>query len=312
MMISVIICAYTEARWGDLVAAVQGIKAQSTPAAELIIVIDHNPVLLKRAQAEFEGATVIPNEQQRGLSGARNSGIVRAHGEIVAFIDEDAIPDPDWLARLATHFTNQMVIGAGGAIRPLWLTERPKWFPNEFGWVVGCTYTGMPTHVADVRNLIGCNMAFRRVAFAEVGVFVDGIGRVGTRPLGCEETELCIRIRQKMPAMRFVFDPTASVDHRVPGVRARLRYFVERCYAEGLSKALISRYVGRQDALSSERDYTLKTLPLGVWRGVRDALTGDVWGLGRAGAIILGFACTVLGYVAGTASFIRKTARAAI
>ena len=120
-------------------------KTESARADQIIIVIDHNPALFAHAQNQFLGVTVLENQEQRGLSGARNSGLSVATGDVVAFIDEDAMAAKDWLAQLRTHYHNPAVIGVGGAIGPLWQTQRPGWFPTEFDWVVGCTYRGMPT-----------------------------------------------------------------------------------------------------------------------------------------------------------------------
>ena len=73
-----------------------------------------------------------------------------------------------------------------------------------------------------------------------------------------------------------------------------------RCYAEGLSKAIVAKFVGTGDGLSAERTYALWTLPCGVARGVWDVLRhGDVAGLARAGAIITGLLVTTLGFVSG-------------
>ena len=150
-----------------------------------------------------------------------------------------------------------------------------------------------------MRNLIGCNMSLRREVFAEVGGFRPGIGRVGTLPVGCEETELCIRVRQRWPQGELVYVPTAVVRHRVPQGRATWEYFRSRCYAEGISKALVTQFVGAQDGLSSERAYTLRTLPAGVLAGLGAALRGQADGLGRAAAIAGGFALTAIGYGRG-------------
>ena len=65
-------------------------------------------------------------------------------------------------------------------------------------------------------NLIGANMSFWREVFEHVGGFTEGLGRLGTRPLGCEETELAIRIRQRRPEARLLHEPTAVVHHHVP------------------------------------------------------------------------------------------------
>jgi glucosyl-dolichyl phosphate glucuronosyltransferase len=297
--VSVVVCAYTEARWDELVMAVRSLQQQTTPPDEIIVVIDHNTALLERVQATLTGVTVLANREPQGLSGARNTGIGIARGNIVAFMDEDAAAAPDWLASLRACYTHPDVLGVGGAIDPYWVGERPAWFPLEFDWVVGCTYRGMPTTATNVRNLIGCNMSFRRSIFAGIGGFRNGIGRVGTLPVGCEETELCIRTTQAWPNGVMVFQPRARVRHRVPASRATWQYFRSRCYAEGISKALIAQFVGANSALASERTYTLKTLPKGVLAGVGDACRGDFAGLLRAGAIAAGLGFTAVGYLKG-------------
>jgi len=293
--ISIIICAYTVKRWDDLVAAVESIQGQTLPPEEIIVVVDHNQELLKRVQ-DLNVMTV-ENTGIRGLSGARNSGIVAAGSDIIAFLDDDAVATADWLMLLNEGFSDPEVLGVGGAVLPLWLSHKPLWLPEEFYWVVGCTYRGMPTMDAMVRNPIGANMSFRRKVFDAVGGFHSEIGRVGTRALGCEETELCIRARQYWPLRGFLYLPQAKVFHRVTHVRTSWRYFCTRCYFEGMSKALVSRYVGAKDSLASECTYTLRILPQGVGRGLIDALFHhDLSGLGRAGAIICGLALTAVSY----------------
>jgi GT2 family glycosyltransferase len=299
--VSVVICAYTEARWNDLMAAVESVRCQTMPAHQVILVIDHNPGLLERARRHLPGIVAIPNRETKGLSGARNSGIAEATGQIVAFLDDDAIAAPDWLERLVPAYNSPEVIGVGGSIDPAWETGRPAWFPREFDWVIGCTYEGMPTSTADTRNLIGANMSLRREIFDQVGGFLHGIGRVGVLPLGCEETELCIRARQENARGRIVYEPSARVQHRVPASRATWRYFRSRCFAEGISKAQISRLVGAGAGTRTERHYALRTLPRGVVRGLASAVKGDLAGLARAAAITAGLLITAGGYATGLA-----------
>ncbi len=173
--ISVVICAYTEKRWDDLNAAVDSVIKQSHPASDIVLVIDHNPALFERAQKAFAHLStertkvvITQNTQLRGLSGARNTGIEQSCGDIVAFIDEDAMAAPDWLARMSAAYDDPNIMAAGGSIAPLWLTGKPSWFPDEFNWVVGCTYRGMPESRTPIRNLIGCNMSVRREVFDAV------------------------------------------------------------------------------------------------------------------------------------------------
>jgi GT2 family glycosyltransferase len=300
--ISVVICAYTEDRWDELSAAVDSIKAQEISAREIVVVVDHNPGLFRKVQEHVSHVVATENQYERGLSGARNAGVLISRGDIVAFLDDDAVAAPDWLARFLDGYADPQVMGVGGVIEPLWCLGRPRWFPDEFDWVVGCTYRGMPESASPVRNLIGTNMSFRREVFETVGAFRSDIGRTDKRAMGCEETELCIRAHQRWPQRVLLYEPRARVRHRVPATRASWPYFRARCYAEGLSKARVAQYVGAKDGLSSERGYTFQTLPHGVARDLAQTVRGDLAGFGRAGAIVAGLAMTSAGYLIGTTS----------
>jgi hypothetical protein len=142
-------------------------------------------------------------------------------------------------------------------------------------------------------------MSFRRDAILRSGGFTHGLGRVGSVPLGCEETELALRLTRAAPGSVIIHAPRARVEHRVPPERASWRYFCSRCWAEGLSKAAVSRMVGRGGALSSERHYVSRTLPAAVVRELGSALRGDGAGLRRAVVICAGLAITAAGYVRG-------------
>lgn len=296
--VAIIICTYSERRWEDLVASVASCMTQTRAADEVIVVVDHNATLLARAERAIDGVRVIESTGPPGLSGARNTGVSAARADVVAFLDDDAIAEPDWLERLCEPYADDDVLGVGGWIEPAWPVTRPRGFPPEFDWVIGCSYRGLPARRAPVRNLIGANMSLKRHVFAQVGGFRTSMGRVGNRPLGCEETELCIRVHDRWPQAELVFEPRARVSHLVAPERTHWRYFASRCYAEGLSKAAVVAYVGRSSGLASERNYALVTLPAGILRGVR---RGDVTGLADAIAIVGGLALTSTGYLVGTA-----------
>lgn len=298
--VSVVICAYTLDRWSDLAAAMASVAAQTIPeSAETILVIDHNNGLQRRAETEWPTVRVISNTGPRGLSGARNSGVAMASGEVVAFLDDDAAAESGWLSRLIAPFETPEVFATGGAVVPTWDGGRPRWFPPAFDWVVGCSYEGLPERTAPVRNPIGASMAIRRAAILAAGGFRADVGRVGRAATGGDETELCIRIRAGWPDGVVLYVPDARVRHRVPRARGTFRYFASRCYQEGRSKARITALRGAGAALASERRYATRTLPLGIARGARDALRRDPWGLARAAAIVIGLGLTTLGYVAG-------------
>jgi GT2 family glycosyltransferase len=298
--ISVVICAHTQKRWYDTCAAVESVRAQSLPSQEIIVVVDHNPALQAALAAAMPDVTVVANQEARGLSGGKNTGVAVSQGDIVAFLDDDAVADQDWLKYFADSYADPAVIGVGGRTLPNWQARRPSWFPAEFAWVVGAAYRGMPETRAPVRNLLGGNASFRREAFQIAGGFQNGIGRsAAKRPMGCEETEFCIRLGQQSPGSVFLFDDRAVIWHFVPRERGQFRYFRSRCYAEGLSKAQVTASVGAGDGLATERRYMTRVLPAGVARGVAEAVQGDQGGLGRAGAIVAGITATTAGYAAG-------------
>lgn len=300
--VAVVICAYTMERLVDIDRAVASVRDQRHAADELILVIDHNDELLAVALERFPDVRVIANAETRGLSGGRNTGIADATSDVVAFLDDDAQADDDWLETMLEWYDAPSVIAVGGASEPIWRSGRPAWFPVEFDWVVGCSYRGLPIRAADVRNLIGSNMSFRRGVFEQVGGFHHAIGRVGTRPVGCEETELCIRATRRIPGARIVYDPAVRVRHHLPEGRARWRYFRSRCFSEGLSKAIVAELAGADRGLASERSYVMRTLPIGVLGGVRDAVRDrSLAPLGRSGAIIAGLGLTAAGFAVGSA-----------
>jgi cellulose synthase/poly-beta-1,6-N-acetylglucosamine synthase-like glycosyltransferase len=312
---SVVVSTYDEKRFDELSACVASLEAQLRPPLETIVVVDHNEALLQRTRETFPAAKVIPNERPRGLAGARNSGIATAAGEIVAFIDDDARAEPEWLRELEACFEEPGAVGAGGALLPRWEGPPPTWFPGEFYWVFGCSYTGLPETRGPIRNPIGANMAVRASALQEVGGFREGGGdgaedapselraRGVVRAAGNipDDTDLAIRVKQRLPEAVWLYQPTAPVLHTVTPERTTVGYFFRRCYEEGIGKANLSRYVGSEEGLSSERRHLTRVLPLGVLRGIRDALRGDGAGALRAAAIVVGLLTSAAGFLVASA-----------
>ena len=131
---SVIVCAYADERWSDTVAALDSLRGQTVAPAEIVLVIDYNERLFERA-ALAVGRGRDRNSATKGASGSRNSGVAAASGAVVAFLDDDAIADPDWLARLLHAYSEPNVAGVGGSITPQWPARRPAWFPrSSTGW----------------------------------------------------------------------------------------------------------------------------------------------------------------------------------
>ncbi|MET4134675.1 glycosyltransferase family 2 protein [Pseudarthrobacter sp. PvP090] len=298
--VSVIVCTYAEERWEMLMGALDSVRAQTQLPQETIVVVDYNMDLYKRLISTVPDDVIVENNGPKGLSGARNTGAELANGQIVAFLDDDAQAAPDWLERMAAMYDDPDVLAVGGRVEPLWAAGRPGYFAKELDWIVGCTYRGLPRVAAEVRNVIGANMSFRAEVLKRVGGFNPSLGRQDAVPLACEETELCIRAVMGAPGSRVVYEPAALVSHHVPAERGTWRYMLARSWAEGISKAQVSRVVGHKRALGPERRYVRQVLPRAVFAGVRGWTRGnDPAGLSRAGAIIAVLAVTAAGYVRG-------------
>jgi glycosyltransferase involved in cell wall biosynthesis len=301
---SVVVCAFADDRLELTVRCVEAVLDQQPPPREVIVVVDHNDRLAHDLRARMtEDVTIVSNRGERGLSSARNTAIALARGDLVVFVDDDAFAHEGWLAALIAPFADPTVQGAGGKAVPHWEDRQPDWFPNAFLWVVGCSYEGQPETGA-VRNPLGCNMAFRREVFERAGPFDTKIGRLGSRPLGCEETELCIRTSRAIPGAQFVLVPGAEIDHWVPQTRGEPLYLIRRCFYEGISKALV-RTLGDTRSLDTERRYVSRTLPHETARSAIAAVIGPgrSAAVGRIAAVIGGLAAAAVGYLYGAILF---------
>jgi GT2 family glycosyltransferase len=296
--VSVVIAAFMTERWNDLFEAVASVRAQTVPVFETVVVIDHNPALLARAQDGLPGVTVTANAGPSGASAARNTGVSVSHAEIVAFLDDDAVASPIWLEALLSHFASPDVVGVGGRLDPLWAASRPRWFPYEFDWAVGGSYRGMPEKAVPVRNVWTNNMAIRRSVFDSIGGFRSDFGKVGHRSRP-EDTDLCLRAAAVQPGGTWIYDPAAIAGHRVPLTRSTLRFFLRRCFNEGSGKAALAALNGTGVSTSAERAYTRRVLTRGFARGLRDAAHGNGSEGLRSLAIAVGLSAATAGFMIG-------------
>ncbi len=297
---SVVIACHTEERFGTLLRAIESARTQTPPPGQVIVAVDHNEALCTRLRGECQDLEIVDHCGDPGASGTRNAGAARAHAPLLVFLDDDVQARAGWMAELLAPFDDRKVIGTGGMTKTAWQGPRPAWFPAEFGWVVGASHAGLPTSAAPVRNVWSENMAVRREAFETVGGFRRGFGKLGrtSRP---EDTDLCIRVGASAPGDRWMYVPTAIVDHEVPRERATFAFFLRRCYWEGAGKVELSSYLGADRDLGDERSYLLRTLPLAI---ARDLGTLN-WR--RALAIIAGAGAAALGAAVSLARAVQDT-----
>jgi GT2 family glycosyltransferase/O-antigen/teichoic acid export membrane protein len=305
---SVVICTFSSQRLDQTVACVESVLAQRTRPAQVLVVVDHNDELREMLRARLpETVEIIANVGPPGLASARNAAVQASRGDLIVFIDDDAVAHERWLEALLAAFEDPDVIGAGGHALPRWEDDQPAWFPDEFLWVVGCSYRGLPS-AGIVRNPLGCNMAFRADVFERVGTFDPGMGRVGSHPVGCEETEFCIRAVRTLPAAKLILVSGAEVEHTVPRERGRPAYLLRRCFYEGISKALVRR-LGDPRSLDTERQYVRGVLATRLRSSGRGLVTGPerMASLGKIGATLGGLIAAAAGYTFGTAAFAKPS-----
>lgn len=298
--ISVVICAHDERRYDDIVEAIVSIERQTYPALETMVVVDHNRPLFERLRERFPQITLLENGGPQGAASSKNTGALIATGEVIAFLDDDAVAAADWLEEIANaHRSDPTILGIGGWTEPDWERRQPPWFPVEFGWVVGASYRGLPVGGGPVRNVTGGNMSVDRRAFIEAGGFNTGFGKVGTRSEP-EDTEMCIRIGNMHPDRRWFFWPQARIAHKVPLERESFRYFLTRCRHEGLGKGALTAIAGSRRGLSSERSYALRVLSSGVAIRLRKGLRSfDYSPFAQAVVLVIGLAVTTAGFAEG-------------
>ncbi len=252
MAVSVIVSTYTKKRTNDVLKCLESLESQELIPDEILLVLDPDDELVKHYKKACRDYKVkIVKSEGYGLSKARNTGVRMSKGDIIAFIDDDAWADKLWLKSIIKNFEDSDVYGVGGRIVPAFDGKRPKWLPEELDWVVGCTYKGMPENRAEIRNPIGANMAFRREAFEEIGLFRSEVGRYGNKLLSGEEAEFAMRLKKLKPNVKIIYEPSAIVYHRVPKNKTKLGYVLRRAYYEGFSKALLSK----EYSLKNEANY---------------------------------------------------------
>lgn len=223
----------------------RALRAQALLPAE-VIVVDNNeaPRLGAESLAGLPSATLI-HESRPGLSAARNAGLAAARSEYVAYLDDDAEPDPQWARQLVDGMSRYDAAAAGGTVELLTSEPLPAWLPEESRSLLSeLLYEGADIPDLDgTRYLVGANFCVRRDAAARVGGFRLDFGRVGKVLRSCEELELCRRIRKG--GGRISFLAAARVFHHIRPGRLTRRYLLSRSYWQGRSDAMLHRLHGK-------------------------------------------------------------------
>jgi glucosyl-dolichyl phosphate glucuronosyltransferase len=319
--VSVIIPAYTLDRWPLVKKAVESARAQTVAADAVVVCVDNNDELVALARREWAAhpeVRVIPHRHDDHLAGtaihvrahgsarrfgagsARNTAAEYVSSDVIAFMDDDAWAESDWLAELLAVYEKPSIVAVGGRPVPDYETTRPSWFPPDFDWVFGCHYEGLPTTTAPLRHLIGANLSVRREALRAVG---------GFQSVDFDDLDLCMRLGERYGIGGVYYAPRAVVHHYVSADRVTWRYFYRRCFFVNREKVRAFEDMGSAANLAAERDFVWRALRVRMAADVRQGFKGDPDAFRSAAARCVGIALAGLGHLVGRADLLVERAR---
>jgi O-antigen biosynthesis protein len=220
---SVVVCSFNGERW--MAGCLEALSRLDYPRYEVIVVDDGSTDGTAAAAAKFDFVRLISTDNG-GLSRARNVGLEAARGAVVAYLDDDARPEPSWLSHLVRALMDGPHVAVGG----------PNIAPPDDGLAADCVANapGGPTHVllsdGEAEHIPGCNMAFRADALRAIGGF-DPVFRVAG-----DDVDVCWRLQEHGETIGFA--PSAMVWHHR---RPSLRGFLRQQFQYGKAEALLER-----------------------------------------------------------------------
>jgi len=238
--LTIVICTHNRARL--LEGALESLEEQSLEGDRFeVIVVDNastddtgQVVSLHAERGKIDLRYV--KEPELGLDAARNRGIREARGGIVAFLDDDARARYDWAAAILEGFRLHDAPILGGRVDLVWEIPRPSWFSDVLlRYLIHCDYGSEAEEVTSPPWLYGTNVAFRKSLFQEIGLFRLDLDRKGESLMGGGDTEFFVRARAR--GRKLVYLPTLVVRHLVPAIRLSRRFFRERLFYSGYSRA---------------------------------------------------------------------------
>jgi len=244
--LSTVICTHDRPR--DLWRCLEAFACLEDPVELIVVDSASTPPCreLVNGYARAIPGLVYLREDAPGLSRARNRGVRHAQGEIVAFVDDDAAPRPDWARRIVEPFADDPRVGCvGGACHPFFPDcERPRWLSDRLLQFAGVTrFHAAREARSSAEWPFGANIAFRREALTAAGGFPEHLGRTGSALLSGEESAAIAAVRAA--GWRIVLQPAAAVDHAVPEARCVSRYYWRRLWWAGVTRARTGGRRGR-------------------------------------------------------------------
>ena len=302
--LSLVITSYTMERLNDILELLVSVKKQSYKNMETIFVVERSEELRDKIKAfinekNIQNIQVVFSNEKLGLSIARNLGITKAKGEIIAFADDDVVLFPNWAEEMVQAFDNDSIIGVTGSAFPLWENDSLKWLPEEFYWLISCTaWTGW-SKPKIVRGAFGANMAFKREAFTDNFLFAPNTGYTNGsqhQPVS-DDLEFSLRLKKKTKR-NIIFSPGPQVWHRVGKQRLSFRFVAQRAHQVGCTRRIIRRYYAEEFGSFEQENQVIKgifktlvgipkalvTKPVLAWKKV--SITGEILVSAAVGYVI--------------------------
>ncbi|HET8654392.1 MAG TPA: glycosyltransferase [Longimicrobiaceae bacterium] len=279
MKISAIVCTHNRKEY--LRKSLASLAAQTLPVEDYeIIAVDNassdgTGELVQREYSHIENLRYV-YEPVLGLSRARNTGFETARSEYVAFLDDDAVAEPDWLEMIvrALAGADESVVCVGGRVDPIWEADRPEWLADALLPCLSVLDRGpSPVVLPENQHFVGANMAFRRSVLASIGGFSTNLGRKGGNLLSNEESLL--RRRLIRSGYHCLYYPAARVGHHVPADRLSRKWFARRLFWQGISRGVMVRHLETLSANYRVRASLMLALRLRPWRYIASSLQRD-------------------------------------
>jgi glycosyltransferase involved in cell wall biosynthesis len=261
-----------------LLRTLRGVARQQLPPRE-IVVVTNGPVASDLAGAVQRSAAPLRTEvlrlPQPGLNAARNAGIDRARGDILALIDDDCVPSPTWTAAIQRVYSiDRRLRIRGGRIELRFEQHPPPWLAGAFRSYLSQVDWGVASRpLRNFEHIAGANLSFHRRVYDQAGPFDCGFGPGAPGPgLVNDDIEFIARVRQRGYVPGYMAD--AVVHHHVLPGRLTLRYFLERRYVQGASDLVLHRK--HRGGTAADARFIERKLATERWRSASEPLSPDI------------------------------------
>jgi len=237
-----------------LARALGALREQHDPQVPWeLVVVDNDDApgadsVFSTITAGWDAPARLVRETRRGAAWARNAGIAAAEGDVIAFLDDDVVPDHNWLSRLVAPVLAGRCDGTGGLVRLDPTVAVPDWLGGDWRGYLSEYSRGDAEHDIDESDyVLSASAAFRTDLLRQVGGFDPALGPRPGVPMVDDDIDLCRRVIGAGGRIRYV--PDAVVVHELPAHRLTRTYMLRRTYAQGRSDWLLDREINAQRPL---------------------------------------------------------------